>query len=125
MSDLRAQFLQYNPFRSKEVTVDVPRPDGTTVALTVVVRQCSVEERTLIFSDAKVSKSGEVSVASEARSRAQLVIHLCRNPKDGAAVFTAEDLPVLVQLPSGSWLDTLAIKCMEVISEGVDEAKKE
>lgn len=122
-SDIRSKLLKYNPFRSKEVEVEILNDDGSTETLKVKVKQPSVEERHLVFSDTKV-KNGEISIASEARTRALLVIHLCRHVDTDEPIFTGEDLDVLMHMPSGGWVDTLAMKCMELLVDAQDLAKK-
>lgn len=123
MSDLRAKFLAYNPFRERQVTVLVPSPEGPT-ELTVIVKQPSVEERNEIFAEAKVSKDGGISGKSGMRAGALAIVYCVRNPENGHNVFSVADLDTLMHMPANTWVDELAGKVMEVLSEASDNAKK-
>ncbi len=125
MSDLRAQFLKVNPFRSRLVTVTVPQNEGEEpLKLTVKVKQPSVAERNAIFSDTRVSKSGEVNTSDGARTGARAIVICCRHPDTDEPVFTLEDLDVLMNTPAGGWVDSLAAEVMKVLSEAQENAKK-
>lgn len=124
MADLRAQFLAHNPFRERKVSVEVPAPDGGTNTLDVVIRQPSVEERNEIFSEAKVSRDGGVSAGKTMRAGALAIIYCVRNPENNLPVFTIADLDTLMHMPANSWVDELAGKVMEVLTEAAEKAKK-
>jgi hypothetical protein len=130
MSDLRNNFLKYKSFTSHIVEVDVPVPpaeDGTVLPpekLSVRVKQPSVAERTAIFSEAKVSKAGDVNVSSSARTNLLAIVHCVRDPATDLPVFTVADVDSMMGFPSGSWVDVLAGKVMEVIAEAHEAAKK-
>lgn len=119
-SDIRAQLLKSNKFRSRIVEVQL----SETEVLKVKVKQPSVEERNAIFSGAKVNKSGEVTAGDSGRTGALAIIHCARDPDTDEPIFSIADLDTLLSTPAGGWVDFLAARVMEVLVEAQDIAKK-
>lgn len=123
-SELRSQFLRYNPFRSRVVEVTIPSPEGEpAVVLKVKIKQPSVQERQAIFADAKVSRNGEITT-NNARTGALAIIQCARDPDTDAPIFEGSDLDSILASPAGGWVDFLSAKVMEVLVEANDLAKK-
>ena len=120
-SDLRAQLLKSNQFRSRIVEVTLP---DVAEPLKVKVKQPSVEERNAIFAGAKVSKGGDVDAGSSVKTGALAIIYCARDPDTDEPVFTVSDLDTLLSTPAGGWVDFLAAKVMEVLVEAQEIAKK-
>ena len=124
MSNLRAQLLKSNVFRSKVVEVSVPQAEGEPVTLAVRVKQPSVEERSIIFAEAKVSKSGEVNAGGTARMGALAIVFCARDPETDEPIFTTEDIDTLLHTPANSWVDKLAAEVMSLLADAAEIAKK-
>lgn len=117
-SDLRAQLLKSNKFRTRNVEVELP--DGTKI--TVRVKQPSVEERNAIFAGTRV-KNGEVDAGASAKVGALAIIHCVRDPDTDEPLFAPADLDSLLQTPANGWVDFLASKVLEVLAEAQETAK--
>lgn len=123
MSDLRTRLLSNKKFRSRLVDVEIPHDDGTVEKLTVKVKQPSVDERNAIFGEAKISRDGG-TIGGTNRVGALAIIHCVRHPDTDEPIFSVADVDALVNMPANGWVDTLAAKVMEVLTEAQELAKK-
>lgn len=112
-SELRAQFLRANPFRSVEVEVDFGNGPQK-----VVLRQPSVEERSRIH---QATQNKSVGLAE---AQALCVVLCARNPEGGGRLFEESDVATLMAMPAGSWVDLLSAHVMQLLAEGAEVAKK-
>ena len=129
MTTLREDFLSFNPFRTRTLTVMVPRPDLEGVPqpakeLTVKVKQPTVEQRSAIFSGAEVRRDGSIANATNFRSGALAIIYCVLDPTTDKPIFEIADLDGLLAVAAGGWVDTLAGAVMEVLTEGQAGSKK-
>lgn len=119
--DLRARFLKFNPFRSRDVTVDLPGEDGELVPTLVRIRQPTLGERNRILSNLTDKTAGSMGLT---RGQAEAVVLCVRNPEGDAPIFDESDLGALMEMPANTWVDRLASEVMGLLSEGSDAAKK-
>lgn len=117
--DLRARFLKFNPFRSRDVEVELPDESGALVPTLVRIRQPHLGERNRILASV-----GDKTAAGLTRGQAEAVVLCCRNPDGDALLFSESDVPALMEVPAGSWVDKLSSEVMSLLQEGSDVAKK-
>lgn len=116
--DLRSATLGQAPkFKSKIVEVE---------GLAVEVRAPSIREREAIIKSANIKPTadGKVADIDTGRTSAILVVALTYVPGTTEKVYEAGDVETLQEYPSGSWVDTLARECMQMLNFTV-EAKAE